>query len=183
MSGPEVRSSPSIHIRTTEHQLTQAEIVPVVYWQAFHRWRNWCLPVAALGLIIIGLAVATLDSADRVAWVVLLASGLVVALIFVTLVPLTPDRIWKRTKQQFAVRTLEIYDEGISRHTALNDSTMRWAMFSEMQRRGDLYLLMVGKGPGCFIIPGRAFTSPTDEASFRALAERSLAAASGPQES
>jgi hypothetical protein len=76
-------------------------------------------------------------------------------------------------KNQFAVRTLEISDEGISRHTALNDSMMRWPMFSDVKVRNDLYLLVVGKGPGFFIIPKRAFTSPADEATFRELAERS----------
>ena len=31
----------SIHVQTVEHQLTQDEVVPVVYWQVFHRWQNW----------------------------------------------------------------------------------------------------------------------------------------------
>ncbi len=56
-------------------------------------------------------------------------------------------------------------------------------MFSEMKRRNDLYLLVVGKGPGCFIIPKRAFTSEADEMTFRDLAERSAMAHSDPEDS
>ena len=77
----------------------------------------------------------------------------------------------------------EISEEGISRHTALNDTTMRWPMFSEMKRRNDLYLLVVGNGPGCFIIPKRAFTSEADEMTFYELAERSTLAHSDPEDS
>jgi YcxB-like protein len=86
-------------------------------------------------------------------------------------------------KKQFAVRTLEISEEGISRHTALNDTTMRWPMFSEVKRRNDLYLLVVGNGPGYFMIPKRAFTSQADETTFRELAERSTLANSDPKDS
>ncbi len=164
-----------MHIQTSEHQLTQDEVVPLFSWQALHRWQNWCLPVLGICSVLAGVAVLALDSANRVAWVVMLTSGLVILAVFFALVPVTPGRIWKRVKKQFAVRTLEISETGISRHTALNDTTMRWAMFSEVKRRNDLSLLMVGKGPGCFIIPKRAFTSQTDETSFRELAERSLA--------
>jgi hypothetical protein len=53
-------------------------------------------------------------------------------------------------------------------------------MFSEVLQREDLYLLVVGKGPGCFMVPKRAFTSETDEATFRELAERSTLAISDP---
>lgn len=173
MSDP---SSPSVHIRTIEHQLTQDEVVPVVYWQGFRQWRAWCLPVAGLSLVISGAAVRVLAPADKVTWVVLLTLGLVVLLIFFVLVPVTPNRIWKRVKKQFEVRTLDISDEGISRHTALSDSMLRWAMFSDVKVRDDLYLLAVGNGPGYFIIPRRAFTSPADEAAFRDLAERSTMA-------
>jgi hypothetical protein len=168
-----VTGSPSIHIQTTEHQLTQDEVVPIVYWQVLHRWQNWCLPVVGICLIIAGAVVLGLDSANKVAWVVMLALGLVIMLTFLALVPVTPKRIWKRVKKQFAVRTLEISEEGISRHTALNDTTMRWPMFSDVELRNDLYLLVVGKGPGLFIIPKRAFTSQADERTFRELAERS----------
>jgi hypothetical protein len=183
VSDSTVAGSPSIQIRTIEHQLTQDEVVPVVYWQALHRWQNWCLPVAGICLVIAGAAVLVLDSANKVAWVVMLTLGLVILVIFFTFVPLTPKRIWKRVKKQFAVRTLEISEEGISRHTALNDSTMRWPMFSEVKLRNDLYLLVVGKGPGCFMIPKRAFTSQADETTFRELAERSTLAHGDPEDS
>jgi hypothetical protein len=183
MSDPAVAGSPSIHIQTTEHQLTQDEIVPVFYWQAFRRWQNWCLPAVGVCLVIAGAAVLVLDSANKVAWVVMLTLGLIVLVFFFALVPVTPKRIWKRAKKQFQVRTLEISEEGISRHTALNDTTMRWPMFSEVKRRNDLYLLVVGKGPGCFIIPKRAFTSQADEMTFRELAERSTLAHSDPEDS
>ena len=176
MSDPAGPSSPSVHIRTTEHQLTQGEVVPVVYRQVFHQWQTWCLPVAGICLAIAGAAVLVLNSADKVAWVVMLTLGLVVLLIFFAIVPVTPNRIWKRVKRQFEVRTFEISEEGISRHTALNDSTLRWPMFSDVKLRNDLYLLVVGKGPGCFIIPRRAFTSLADETTFRDLAERSTMA-------
>jgi hypothetical protein len=160
--------------------LTQDEVVPVVYWQVFHRWQNWILPVVGTCLVIAGAAVLGLDSADKVAWVVMLTLGLAILLIFFVLVPVTPNRIWNRVKKQFEVRTLEFSDEGIYRHTALNDSMMRWPMFSEVLQREDLYLLVVGKGPGCFMVPKRAFTSETDEATFRELAERSTLAISDP---
>ena len=183
MSDPTVAGSPSIHIRTTEHQLTQDEVVPVFYWQAFRRWQNWCLPVVGICLVIAGAAALVLDSANKVAWIVMLILGFVVLALFFALVPVTPKRIWKRAKKQFQVRTLEISEEGISRHTALNDTTMRWPMFSEMKRRNDLYLLVVGKGPGCFIIPKRAFTSEADEMTFCELAERSTLGHSDPEDS
>ena len=173
MSDPTERGSPSVRIQTIEHQLTQDEVVPIVYRQVLHRWQTWCLPVAGLGLIVAGAAVLGLDSASTVAWVVMLVLGLVITMIFLAVVPVTPKRIWKRVKNQFAVRTLEISEEGIARHTALNDSTMRWPMFSDVELRNDLYLLTVGKGPGFFMIPKRAFTSQADEAAFRELAERS----------
>jgi hypothetical protein len=170
----------SVHVQTVEHQLTQDEVVPVVYWQAFHRWQTWILPVVGMCLVIAAAVVLGLDSADKVAWVVMLTLGLAILLIFFVLVPVTPNRIWNRVKKQFAVRTLEISDEGIYRHTALNDSMMRWPMFSEVLKRDDLYLLVVGKGPGCFIVPKRAFTSEADEATFREVAERSTLAISDP---
>jgi hypothetical protein len=113
----------------------------------------------------------------------MLTLGLVLISIFFALVPLTPKRIWKRVNKQFEVRTLEISEEGISRHTALNDSMMRWPMFSDVKLRNDLYLLVVGKGPGCFMIPRRAFTSQADESTFRELAERSTLAHSDPEPS
>jgi hypothetical protein len=181
MSDTPVAGSPSIQIKTTEHQLTRDEIVPVVYWQFLHRWQNLCLPVAGICLLIAGAAVAVMDSTNQVAWVVLLTLGLVILLIFFVLVPVTPTRIWKRVKKGFEVRTLQISEEGISRHTALNDTTMRWPMFSDVKLRNDLYLLMVRKGPGCFMIPKRAFTSPADEATFRELAERSVLTQSEPE--
>jgi hypothetical protein len=180
MSDTPVAGSPSIQIQTTEHQLTQDEVVPVVYWQFLHRWQNLCLPVAGICLVIAGAAVVVMDSTNQVAWVVLLTLGLVILLIFFVLVPVTPTRIWKRVKKGFEVRTLQISVEGISRHTALNDTTMRWPMFSDLKLRNDLYLLRVGKGPGCFMIPKRAFTSPADEATFCELAERSVLTPSEP---
>src|ERR1039457_6393584 len=108
----------SVHVQTIEHQLTQDEVVPVVYWQFLHRWQNLCLPVAGICLVIAGAAVAVMDSTNQVAWVVLLTLGLVILLIFFVLVPVTPTRIWKRVKKGFEVRTLQISEEGISRHTA-----------------------------------------------------------------
>jgi hypothetical protein len=169
----------SVRIRTTEHRLTQEEVVPVVYRQVVHRWQNWILPLVGACLVAAGATVLGLDPADTVAWVVMLTLGLVILLIFLVLVPVTPDRIWRRVSRQFETRTLEITDEGIHRHTALNDNLMRWPMFSGVRRRDELYLLMVGNGPGCFIIPARAFTSEADETTFRALAERSTSASSG----
>jgi len=177
-TGPE-----SSHVQTTEHRLTQEEVVPVFYGQVFHRWQNWVLPIAGVCLVAAGAAVLGLDSANTVAWVVMLTLGLIILLIFFVLVPLTPSRIWKRIGKQFEVRTLEITDEGVHRRTVLNDSTMRWPMFSELRRRGDLYLLVVGKGPGCFIIPRRAFTSEADETTFRELAARSTVTLSDPRDS
>jgi len=162
----------SVNIQTIEHQLTQEEVVPVVYWQIFRRWQNWILPVAGVCLVVAGAAVLGLDSTKTVAWAVMLTLGLVILAIFFVLVPITPSRIWKRVAKQFEVRTLEITDEGIHRHTALNDTTMRWPMFSEIRQRDNLYLLIVAKGPGNFIIPVRAFTSKTDEDAFRSSAER-----------
>jgi hypothetical protein len=44
MSDTPVAGSPSIHIQTLEHQLTQDEVVPVVYRQFLHRGQNLCLP-------------------------------------------------------------------------------------------------------------------------------------------
>ncbi len=176
MSDPEGSSSSSVHIRTTEHQLTRDEIVPVVYRQAFHRWQTWILPIAGICLVVAGVAVAVLNSSDTLAWVVMLTLGAAVLLIFFVAVPLTPNRIWNRVKKQFEVRTLEITDEGISRHTALNDSVMKWPMFSDVSLDNDLYLLTVGNGPGCFMIPRRAFMSGADEQAFYSLAERSTTA-------
>src|ERR1019366_5508838 len=161
-----------VHIQTAEHQLTQNEVIPVAYWQALHRWQYWILPVVGVCSVIAGVAVLALDSGNRVAWVTMFAVGLVFLLIFFFFVPVTPNRIWKRVGKQFVVRTLEITDEGIHRHTALNDTTMRWPMFSEILQRDKLYLLIVGKGPGSFMIPVRAFTSKADEDAFRSLAER-----------
>ena len=176
MSDPTAAGSPPVHIQTTKHQLTQDEVVPVFYWQLFHRWQNWCLPIVGICLVIAGTAVLVLDSANEVGWVVMLTLGVVILLIFSVLVPLTPRRIWKRVRKQFELRTLEITRDGISRHTALNDTTMRWPMFSDVTMRNDLYLLVVGKGPGCFMIPKRAFTSQADETTFREMAERSIQA-------
>ena len=119
MSDPEGSSSSSVHIRTTEHQLTRDEIVPVVYRQAFQRWQTWILPIAGICLVVAGVAVAVLNSSDTLAWVVMLTLGAAVLLIFFVAVPLTPNRIWNRVKKQFEVRTLEITDEGISRHRGL----------------------------------------------------------------
>jgi hypothetical protein len=168
----------SVHIQTTEHQMTQEEVVPVVYWQVIHRWQNWILPVVGVCLVAAGALVLGLDSAKTVSWVVMLTLGLVILLIFFVLVPVTPNRIWKRVSKQFEIRTLEITNEGIHRHTTLNESLMRWPMFSEVHHRDGLYLLTVGNGPGCFIIPARAFTSKADENTFRTLAERSTSAGS-----
>jgi hypothetical protein len=175
MSDPEGSRSSSVHIRTTEHQLTQDEIVPVIYRQAFHRWQTWILPLAGICLVVAGAVVLALNPSNTLAWVVMLTLGAVVLLIFFVAVPLTPNRIWNRVKKQFAVRTLEITDEGISRHTTLNDSVMKWPMFSDVNLQDDLYLLTVGKGPGCFMIPRRAFMSEADEEAFYYLAERSTA--------
>lgn len=168
----------SVHIQTTEHRLTRAEVIPVFYWQAIRRWQNWILPVAGVCLVIAGATVLSLDRAATVAWVVMVTLGLVMLVLLVVLVPVTPGRIWKRVEKQFEVRTLEITDEGIHRHTALNESLMRWAMFSGIRQRDRVYLLMVGDGPGCFIIPARAFTSEADEEAFRTLAGRSTSAMS-----
>ena len=183
MSDPAGSRPSSVHIRTTEHQLTQDEVIPVVYRQAFHQWRAWCLPVAGICLVVAGAAVLALNSGDTLAWVVMLTLGIVVLLIFFIAVPVTPKRIWKRVKKQFAVRTLEITDEGISRHTTLNDSTLKWPMFSDVKLQNGLYLLNVGKGPGCFMIPRRAFMSLAAEEAFRDLAERSTAVHPDYQES
>jgi len=180
MSDTSLAGSPSIQIQTVEHQLTQDEVVPVVYRQFLRRWQNLCLPIVGICLVIAGVVVVVMDSTNKVAWAVLLTLGLVILLIFFVLVPITPRRIWKRVKKGFEVRTLQISEEGISRHTALNDTTMRWPMFSEVKLRNNLYLLKVGKGPGCFMIPKRAFISPTDETAFRELAERSVLTQSEP---
>ena len=91
MSDPEGSSASSLHIRTTEHQLTQEEIVPVVYRQAFHRWQTWILPVAGICLVVAGAAVLVLNSGDTLAWVVTLTLGATILLIFLVAVPLT----WK----------------------------------------------------------------------------------------
>ena len=180
MTDPTVDRPASVHIRTTEHQLTRDEVVPLFYWQIRQRWQNWCLPVVGTSLTVAGAAVLVLDPANEVAWVVMVTLGLVILAIFFVLVPLTPKRIWKRVGKQFEVRTLEIQEEGILRHTALNDTTMRWPMFSNVRLRNDLYLLTVGKGPGFFIIPKRAFLSRSDEATFYELAQRSTSAHAGP---
>ena len=83
----------------------------------------------------------------------MLTVGLAILVFLLAFVPVTPKRIWKRVKKQFQVRTLEISEEEISRHTALNDTTMRWPMFSEVKQRNDLYLLVVGKGPDASSFP------------------------------
>jgi fatty acid desaturase len=87
MSDPEGSSSSSVHIRTTEHRLTQDEIVPVVYRQAFHRWQTWILPVAGICLVVVGAAVLVLSPSDALAWVVMLTLGAAVLLIFFVAVP------------------------------------------------------------------------------------------------
>ena len=174
MSDPTTTRSPPIHIETTKHQLTKDVVVKIYYRQLFHRWQNWCLPIVGICLVLAGATTLVLDSTNEVAWVVMLTLGLVILLIFSVLVPPTPRRIWKRVRKQFELRTLDITQDGISRHTSLNDTTMRWPMFSDV--RNDLYLLVVGKGPGCFMIPRRAFTSEADETTFRDLAERSIRA-------
>jgi hypothetical protein len=176
VTDPTVDRPASVHIRTREHQLTRDEVVPLFYWQVRQRWQNWSLPLVGASLAVAGAAVLVLDPADEVAWVVMLTLGLVILVIFAVLVPLTPNRIWRRVGKQFEVRTLEIEDEGIIRHTALNDTTMRWPMFSNVKLRNDLYLLVVGKGPGFFIIPRRAFLSRSDEVTFYELAQRSTSA-------
>lgn len=168
---------PPVLVTSLEHRLTKEEIVPVVYRQVFHRWQNWLLPVAAVGLVVAGGLVLGLDPGNRVAWTVMLTLGVVLLVLFAILVPLTPSRIWKRVGAQFEVRTLTVSDEGVGRNTSLNDTVMRWAMFSGAIQRGDLYLLKVSKGPGYFIIPRRAFTSRSDEETFRSLVEQKLAAA------
>lgn len=38
--------------------------------------------------------------------------------------------------------------------------------------KDDRYLLRVGKGPGCFTIPRRAFAAEPDELAFRQLVEQ-----------
>ena len=139
-------------------------------------WQNWILPVAALCLVIAGFVVLGADSPDRVAWVALLTVGVVLMVVVLFLVPLTPKRIWKRVGRQFEVRTLVVSEEGIHRHTVLNDALLRWPMFSEALQRKDLYLLKVKKGPGYFMIPKRAFLSHTDELTFRRLVEHSVPA-------
>jgi hypothetical protein len=155
---PEGLSSSSVHIQTTEHQLTQDEIVPVVYRQAFHRWQ--ILPVIGICLVIRRFGAAK----DTLAWVVMLTLGAAVLLIFFVAVPLTPNRIWNRVKKQFSERwRSQAHDS--------HDSVMKWPMFSDVNLRNDLYLLTVGKGPGSFMIPRRAFTSEADEEAFYSLAK------------
>jgi len=164
------------HVTCVEHQLTQDEVVPVVYRQMLGNWQNWLLPVAGLCLVIAGVIVLGVDSPDRVAWVVMLTLGIVLLAIFLLLVPLTPRRIWKRVGRQFEVRTLDVSEEGIHRHTVLNDALLRRPMFSEVLQRNNLYLLKVKRGPGYVIIPKRAFLSRADELTFRRLVERSVPA-------
>lgn len=147
-----------------------------MYWQLLHRRRIWILPILGVCFLIAGVGVLVLDSVDKLSWVVLLTLGTVILLIFIFQVPLTPNRIWKRVKKQFEVWTLDISDEGIYRHTALNETMMRWPMFSETLERGDLYLLIIGDGPGLLPIPRRAFASEADEMTFREIAERSTLA-------
>jgi hypothetical protein len=88
--GPE-----SVHIQTTEHQLTQEEIVPVVYRHFSSRWQNWMLPGAGICLVVVGAPVLGLDSTNTVAWAVMLRLGLVILAIFFVLVQITPNRIWE----------------------------------------------------------------------------------------
>jgi hypothetical protein len=164
-------SSP-VHVKSIEHQLTRDEVVPVFYWQLLRRWQVFILPISGICLVIASAVVLGLDSDDTVAWAVMLALGVVILIIFSFIVPLTPARIWKRVGPHFEVRTLEVSNEGIQRHAALNDSMMRWPMFSEATQRDDLYLLRVGRGPGCFIVPKRAFSSESDEIAFRGLVEQ-----------
>jgi hypothetical protein len=164
----------SLHVTCVEHQLTRDEIVPVVYWQVARIWQNWVLPVAGVCLVVAGAIVLGVDSNDRIAWVVMLTLGIVLLVIVAVIGPLTPKRIWKRVGRQFEVRTLDVSEEGIHRHTELNDSMMRWGMFSKAFQRGDLYLLKVAEGRGYFIIPKRAFVSNADELTFRSLVEQTI---------
>lgn len=142
------------------------------YWQLRQRPQNSILPAAGAGLVIAAAIVLALDSGNTEGWTVMLALGLVILVIFNVLVPLTPGRIWKRFRARFEVRTLVISGEGIQRHTALNDSLLRWPTFTETLMKDDLYLLRVGKGPGCFIIPRRVFATESDELAFRRLIEQ-----------
>jgi hypothetical protein len=41
---PNAQTSDGIEL--IEHQLTEQEVVPIVYWQLAHRWQNYTLPVA-----------------------------------------------------------------------------------------------------------------------------------------
>jgi hypothetical protein len=159
-------------VSSIEHQLTRDEVVPVFYWQLRQRPQNFILPAAGAGLVIAAAVVLGVDSGNTEAWTVMLALGLVILVIFNVLVPLTPGRIWKKFRAQFEERTLVISGEGIQRRTALNDSLLRWPMFTETLMKGDVYLLRTGKGPGCFIIPRRAFASESDELAFRRLIEQ-----------
>lgn len=68
----------SVHIQTTEHQLTQDEVVPVVYRQFSSRWQNWILPAVGVCLVAAGAALLGLDSTNTVAWAVMLALGLAI---------------------------------------------------------------------------------------------------------
>jgi hypothetical protein len=159
-------------IELMEHQLTREEVVPIVYWQLAHRWQVFILPVLGLCLVIAGVVVLGVDPSDQISWTVMLVLGVVVLVIFAFLVPLTPNRIWKRVKRQFEVRTLWVSEQGIRRITQDSDSLMRWPMFSTTLEQHKMFLLKTAKGPGYFMIPTRAFRSESDEQMFRRLVER-----------
>jgi hypothetical protein len=97
------------------------------------------------------------DASDTVAWTVTLVLGIVLLAIFTVLVPLTPNRIWRRVRRQFEVRTLRVSEQGIRRITADNDSLMRWSMFSNTLQRGQMYLRHDPTVRVCFRYPGGHF--------------------------
>lgn len=163
---------PSDSIELIEHQLTREEVVPLYYWQVSRRSQFYLLPAVGLVFLVAGAVVLAADPSNQVAWVVLITLGFVIVVIFALLVPLTPNRIWKRVRRQFEVRTLRVSEEGIRRITAGSDSLMRWSMFSTTTERNQMYILQHSGGPGLFMIPRRAFASESDELVFRGLAER-----------
>lgn len=161
---------------TIEYELTREEVLSMVRWHLVHvarmrRLMLWVFIVAIWGLVLLLLG----GSVNAVIGWIFIGFSLWMFAFHGLLYYFAPRLSWRNSAAD-GTRALEFTDDGVHVRTRNSDATNRWSMYSKTLEMPQMYLLRHGTRKGTYTyVPKRAFRSPSDELTFRALAERHIA--------
>jgi hypothetical protein len=159
-------SAPAGVVRLATFSMTKVEFIRTSH-AVQKQSRRTVITLLALTAFYVLVGVLT---HDVILWSVV---GAVFVIYFISGVPRVS---WAKRKKLFVDLTYTISPDGVTIHSPTASSDVKWPYFDRVVTCPDGYILHGGQQ--WRLVPGRAFASPVDEATFVAYASRHLPAPS-----